>query len=773
MATRTLRLNLSADVTNFTQNVRRAERNVTSLTSELRSATTRVRVNTQLMLTQLNQSGKGMQSLRIRSQGLSQTLQMQSGHVARLQNELTEATTRFGATSTQVRQLELNLLRAATAEQRMRNELRALNDEMTVSARFSRFGESIRGVGTQMTLGVTLPTILTSKKGIDYNAEIENYITSFQVLLDDTNKAKDLIEDMQDLSIVTPFQTKDLARQSQTLLTYGVELKNVIPLLKMLGDASLGQSDKFEVLSYNMAQVIAKGRLMGDDARSMTQAGFNPIAEISAMTGKSISDLTKEMEKGKVSAEIVLKAMQRATSEGGRFFNSMEKQSKTFAGQWSTISEKMDVTLGTLTKPLFNFMKNSLFPMLDKLLGKLQNFAIAHPTLTKIATSFIAITAAVGPALIAVYGMSKIVGWATAGFALLNSGIIKVISVIKSLTLASALGAIKMIAIGASVVAFAALSYVVVRNWDAVGTWFKAFFNMLSASANVSFANIKQGWNKLAQKMAEGIEGFGSIFGAKTTFYSDYWKGEVGNTKRELNNMNVALANAMDNFKTTTSDTGKIISEQTSKDIKAFKNAILGSADMEFKTKAPTIEGIDFSSFTNSTEDTLSDASTKIINEMKDFVNKLKSQAEKFRDALGLFDKATMEKLSPSMLLNRLRGQLNIMKTWKSDLDTLKQKLGGGSVLYQKLLEMGPQAAGQIAGIRRLSDTQLQEYSDLFAEKGTIAGQIATQNIASQNVVDNRINNIAVTISGNQINSDNVNDIANQIIDKLKLAGVY
>jgi TP901 family phage tail tape measure protein len=47
---------------------------------------------------------------------------------------------------------------------------------------------------------------------------------------------------------------------------------------------------------------------------------------------------------------MVEQAMKDATSEGGRFFGMMEKQSKTALGQWSTFQDNLNMLLAEFGK---------------------------------------------------------------------------------------------------------------------------------------------------------------------------------------------------------------------------------------------------------------------------------------------------------------------------------------------------------------------------------------------------------------------------------------
>src|SRR5690606_25401177 len=94
---------------------------------------------------------------------------------------------------------------------------------------------------------------------------------------------------------------------------------------KAIGDIAMGDANKMNSLTLAYSQMTSTGKLMGQDLLQMINAGFNPLNEISKKTGKSIGDLKKEMEQGKISANMVEKAFIGATSEGGQFYMMAEK----------------------------------------------------------------------------------------------------------------------------------------------------------------------------------------------------------------------------------------------------------------------------------------------------------------------------------------------------------------------------------------------------------------------------------------------------------------
>lgn len=167
-------------------------------------------------------------------------------------------------------------------------------------------------------------------------AEAEKTSVAFRVLVGDESKAAQLLGDINDFAAATPFSKLNLESAAQTMLNFGVASTDVMTRLQQLGDISMGDSQKLNSLSLVFGQVSASGKLMGQDLLQFINAGFNPLKELQAMTGKSYEELQDMMSKGQIGADAVAAAMKHATDEGGQFHGMMEQQSQIVAGKWST-----------------------------------------------------------------------------------------------------------------------------------------------------------------------------------------------------------------------------------------------------------------------------------------------------------------------------------------------------------------------------------------------------------------------------------------------------
>lgn len=192
------------------------------------------------------------------------------------------------------------------------------------------------------------------------SSDFEQAGVQFGVMLGDAKKAQRLVNEIQDMANVTPFETQDLLDASKILLNFGINVQDILPDLRMLGDIAGGDKQRMQSLTLAFSQMSSAGRLMGQDLLQMINAGFNPLQVISEKTGKSMAVLKDEMSKGKISVEMVRQAFVDATSEGGKFYGMMNKQSETLEGKISTLNDAYTIMTRTLSDMMIPSLKEGV-----------------------------------------------------------------------------------------------------------------------------------------------------------------------------------------------------------------------------------------------------------------------------------------------------------------------------------------------------------------------------------------------------------------------------
>lgn len=215
-------------------------------------------------------------------------------------------------------------------------------------------GTAVGAVTTAMGAGITA--------GIKYNANIEQYTTSFEVMTGSAEKAAQIMEELQKIGAETPFETETIAETTQLLMNYGFTADEAIEKMRMLGDISQGSADKMNRIAMAYGQMSSAGKVQLEDVKQMIEAGFNPLQEISESTGESMESLYDRISNGTLAVDEITASMQRATSEGGKHYQSMEKQAQTINGLISTLKDNAMQLLGEVVEPISDSMREELLP---------------------------------------------------------------------------------------------------------------------------------------------------------------------------------------------------------------------------------------------------------------------------------------------------------------------------------------------------------------------------------------------------------------------------
>lgn len=201
--------------------------------------------------------------------------------------------------------------------------------------------------------------------GVKYNAEIEQYQTSFEVMTGSADKAAETMNKLVDLGAKTPFETSDLANATQLLINYGFTADDAIDKMTMLGDISQGSADKMQRIAMAYGQMSSAEKVHLEDVKQMIEAGFNPLQEISESTGESMASLYQRISDGTLSVDEITASMERSTAAGGKYFQSMQKQSQTLSGQLSTLKDNASQALGAFAQSSSEAIAGDILPTLN------------------------------------------------------------------------------------------------------------------------------------------------------------------------------------------------------------------------------------------------------------------------------------------------------------------------------------------------------------------------------------------------------------------------
>lgn len=197
---------------------------------------------------------------------------------------------------------------------------------------------------------------------VDYQKSMEYYTTSFTVMTGSADKAGETVKKLADIGATTPFDMPQLADATSLLMNFGFNADDAVDSMMMLGDISQGNADKLDTIARAYGKMNSAQKVTLESINMMIDAGFNPLQEISEHTGESMQSLYDRISKGKVSVDEITESMKRSTSEGGKYFQSMDAQSQTLDGRLSTLSDTINSKLGEALQPILQKAADEWIP---------------------------------------------------------------------------------------------------------------------------------------------------------------------------------------------------------------------------------------------------------------------------------------------------------------------------------------------------------------------------------------------------------------------------
>ncbi|EJX08105.1 tape measure domain protein [gut metagenome] len=214
--------------------------------------------------------------------------------------------------------------------------------------------------------------------------ETEKTATAFRVLAGSQETSAKLLGQLNEYADNTVWNRPDIQEAAKTMMGFGVSTETVFKDLRMLGDVAMGDRNKLQSLALVFGQISAAGKLQGQDLLQLINAGYNPLLDISELTGKSVAQLKDEMGKGAISADLVRKAFERATGQGGRFADMVDNIAKTAPGAFEQLKGKGTAgllklydTIQPLLIPAFNTMSQVLEKVFN-ILGGVMKFLVDY-----------------------------------------------------------------------------------------------------------------------------------------------------------------------------------------------------------------------------------------------------------------------------------------------------------------------------------------------------------------------------------------------------------
>lgn len=320
-----------------------------------------------LVTAQLGKNATAQQKASSIASVLKKQIQNQESALSAQNTMLQKAVTKWGDASKEASGFR-------TAINKTSAELATLKSRLSDAENgLGEFSDQTRTSGDDLAASVTAGTIAAKayaaigstllsagkkvvEAGVSYNAQLEQYQTALTNMLGSASAAENALEQIKQDAARTPFDTAGLVKANELLISTGVDADSSRKVILALGDAvsaTGGGNEELSRMAQNLQQIKNAGKATAADIKQFAYAGIDVYGILADYTGKS----TAEVQKMTVTYDVLTAALEKASDEGGRYYNSMSTQSETLNGQMSTLTDNATQLAGLMTADLTDGIK--------------------------------------------------------------------------------------------------------------------------------------------------------------------------------------------------------------------------------------------------------------------------------------------------------------------------------------------------------------------------------------------------------------------------------
>lgn len=238
--------------------------------------------------------------------------------------------------------------------------MRAFRDQTCAAVQQARTELISLGAVSFGGLGLKDAIVQTIRLG----KEMEMTRIAFNTMLGSAEKGAQTIAVLQKFADLTPFNNDEVIKSGRMLLNAGVATDQLTKKLTMIGDVASGVNQPLVDMVMIYTKAANQGKIQAEELQQLGERGVPILQQFSKMLGLSASEIMELGSKGKLTFDLLDEAFKQMTSEGGQYFNLMEKQSRSLGGKWSNLEAeftKFATSIGEqsipgLTKALDEFL---------------------------------------------------------------------------------------------------------------------------------------------------------------------------------------------------------------------------------------------------------------------------------------------------------------------------------------------------------------------------------------------------------------------------------
>ena len=239
-------------------------------------------------------------------------------------------------------------------------------------------------------------------------AAMEQTSLAFTVMMGDAATAAEYVAQLKKYAAETPFEFGDISDAAKTLLSMGTEAEKSIEVIKRLGDIASVSGKPLKELAFLYAKAQNAG-LTNEVAESLEMQGVPIRRMLAEMKGISFEQVFQGISKRQFGLADLDAVLAKLTGAGGLLENMTQRQSQTFSGMLSTLTDGFNalaVELGTPINAAMMPVMQELTAYLESITPQVQEFAQG------IASCFTGIVDVISPIISGIGSLVEMLGGA-------------------------------------------------------------------------------------------------------------------------------------------------------------------------------------------------------------------------------------------------------------------------------------------------------------------------------------------------------------------------
>jgi tape measure domain-containing protein len=194
---------------------------------------------------------------------------------------------------------------------------------------------------------------------IDFNASLEQTSIAFTTMLGSAVASKEMLDELQEFAMRTPFSFPELVDATRRLLAMGYAAEEVIPILTDVGNAAaaLGLGDEgIDRITLALGQMRAATKVNAQDMRQLTETGIPAWQILADAIGKTVGETQKLAAEGQIASETFIEAFREFSQ--ARYGDMMAEQARTAAGAWQNLLDISTRRTAEQARPIFDALSH-------------------------------------------------------------------------------------------------------------------------------------------------------------------------------------------------------------------------------------------------------------------------------------------------------------------------------------------------------------------------------------------------------------------------------